>query len=120
LGQSKSTTLEKKQETWAAPRKSNTKRRFKEMKSKLVVSLLVVLAMLCPAFAFAAQQQDPVAVDETVVVAEDATTGEVVGEAVEVDELYAPATAKDIKAEAKEEIDEIKAEEKEALKEAKM
>lgn len=100
------------------------------MKSKLVVSLLVVLAMLCPAFAFAADQS-PVAVDETVVVAEDATTGDVVGEAVEVDELYAPATAKEIKSEAKaevkevkeeakEEVKEIKAEEKEALKEAKM
>ena len=99
------------------------------MKSKLVVSLLVV-AMLCPAFAFAAEEQSPVAVDETVVVAEDAG-GNVVGEAVEVDELYAPATAKDIKAEAKEEIKEvkaeakaevkeIKAEEKEALKEVKM
>ena len=101
------------------------------MKSKLAVSLVVVLTMLCPAFAFAAQQQEPVAVDETVVVAEDAKTGDVTGEAVEVDELYAPATAKDIKAEAKEEIKEvkegakeevkdIKAEEKEALKEAKM
>jgi len=100
------------------------------MKSKLVVSLLVVVAMLCPAFAFAAEQ-NPVAVDETVVVAEDATTGDVVGEAVEVDELYAPATAKDIKAEAKGEIKvvksaaksvvkEIKKEEKQALKEVKM
>lgn len=101
------------------------------MKNKLVVSLLVVMTMLCPAFAFAAEQQEPVAVDETVVVAEDAKTGDVVGEAVEVDELYAPATAKDIKAEAKADIKEvkeeakevvkdIKAEEKEALKEAKM
>ncbi|MEI7751680.1 MAG: hypothetical protein WCJ71_06270 [Candidatus Omnitrophota bacterium] len=100
------------------------------MKSKLVVSLLVVATMLCPAFAFAADQS-PVAVDETVVVAEDAATGDVVGEAVETDELYAPVTAKDIKAEAKEEMKEvkeeakedvkdIKAEEKEALKEAKM
>ncbi len=98
------------------------------MKSKLIMSLLVVMAMLCPAFAFAA---DPVAVDETVVVAEDMETGDVVGEAVEVDELYAPATAKDIKAEAKEEIKEVKeeakeeikdieAEEKEELEEAKM
>ena len=61
----------------------------------------------------------------------DAATGDVVGEASEVDELYAPATAKDIKAEAKEETKEVKAEakeaiediktnEKEALKEAKM
>ncbi|MFA7255846.1 MAG: hypothetical protein WC133_07145 [Candidatus Omnitrophota bacterium] len=100
------------------------------MKSRLVVSLLVVMAMLCPAFAFAAEQ-NPVVVDETVVVAEDAKTGDVVGEAVVTDELYAPETAKDIKAEAKEEIKEvkaeakaevkdIKAEEKEALKEAKM
>jgi hypothetical protein len=89
------------------------------MKSKLVVSLLVIATMLCPAFAFAAEQE-PVAVDETVVVAEDAVTGDVVGEAVEVDELYAPETAKEIKAEAKEAIKEIKAEEKEALKEAKM
>lgn len=100
------------------------------MKSKLVVSLLVVVAMLCPAFAFAAEQ-NPIAVDETVVVAEDSATGNIVGEAVEADELYAPATAKDIKAEAKEEIAEVKAEakeavenikedEKEALKEAKM
>jgi len=98
------------------------------MKSKLVVSLLVVAAMLCPVLAFAA---DPVAVEETVVVAEDAVTGDVVGEAVEVDELYAPETAQDIEAEAKEEIKEvmeeakeevkeIKAEEKEALKEVKM
>ncbi len=101
------------------------------MKSKLVVSLLVVLTLLCPAFAFAAEQQSPVVVDETVVVAEDAVTGDVVGEAVEVDELSAPMSAKDIKAEAKEEIKEvkaeakeevkdIKAEEKEALKEVKM
>ena len=92
------------------------------------IAIFVVAIMLCPAFAFAA---DPVAVDETVVVAEDAATGDVVGEAVETDELYAPATAKDIKAEAKEDIKEvkgeakeevkdIKAEEKEALKEAKM
>jgi len=92
------------------------------------IAILVVAIMLCPAMAFAA---DPVAVDETVVVAEDAVTGDVVGEAVEVDELYAPATAKDIKAEAKEaikevkaeakeEVKEIKAEEKEALKEVKM
>lgn len=99
------------------------------MKSRLVVSLLVVMAMLCPAFAFAAEQ-NPVVVDETVVVAEDAG-GDVVGEAVVTDELYAPETAKDIKAEAKEEIKEvkeeakeevkdIKAEENEALKEAKM
>ena len=101
------------------------------MKSKLVVSLLVIAAMLCPAFAFAADMQEPVAVEETVAVAEDAVTGDVVGEAVEIDELYAPATAKDIKTEARDEIsevkeeakeaiDEIKAEEKEALKEAKM
>ena len=101
------------------------------MKSKLGVSLLVVMAMLCPAFAFAAEQQNPVAVDETAVVAENATTGDVTGEAVDVDELYAPATAKDIKAEAKEEtaavkaeakeeVTDIKSEEKEALKEAKM
>ena len=83
------------------------------------IAILVVAIMLCPAFAFAVQQQEPVAVDETVVVAEDAVTGDVVGEAVEVDELYAP-TAKDIKAEAKEEIKEVKAEEKEALKEVKM
>ena len=100
------------------------------MKSKLVVSFWVIAMMLCPAFAFTAEQS-PVAVDETVVVAEDAATGNVVGEAVETDELYAPETAKDIKAEAreageevkaeeKEALDEIKAEEKEALKEAKM
>jgi cell division protein YceG involved in septum cleavage len=109
-----------KQETWAAPRKSSTKRRLKDMKSKLVVSLLVIATVLCPAFAFATVEQDPMAVDETVVVAEDAATGDVVGEAAEVDELYAPATAKDIKAEAKEEIKEVKEGEKEALKEAKM
>jgi hypothetical protein len=94
------------------------------------IAILVVAIMLCPAFAFAVEQE-PVAVEETVVVAEDAVTGDVVGEAVEMDELYAPATAKDIKAEAKEEIKEvkeeakeevkeIKAEEKEALKEAAM
>lgn len=84
------------------------------------IVILVVAILLCPAFAFAAEQQDPVAVDETVVVAEDAATGDVVGEAVEVDELSAPATAKDIKAEAKKEIKEVKEAEKEALKEAKM
>lgn len=94
------------------------------------IAILIVAIMLCPAFAFAAEQ-NPVVVDETVVVAEDDQTGDVVGEAVETDELYAPATAKDIKAEAKEEIKEvkeeakeevkeIKAEEKDALKEAKM
>jgi gas vesicle protein len=100
------------------------------MKMKSIV-ILVVAILLCPAFAFAADEVMPVAVDETVVVAEDAATGDIVGEAVEVDELYAPATAKDIKDEAKEEIKEvqeeakeavkeIKEEEKEALKEAKM
>lgn len=98
------------------------------------VTILLVAILLCPAFALAVEEA-PVAVEETVAVAEDAKTGDVVGEAVEVDELYAPATAKeeanDIKAEAKEEIKEvkaeakaevkeIKAEEKEALKEAKM
>ncbi|MFA5159855.1 MAG: hypothetical protein WC484_05050 [Candidatus Omnitrophota bacterium] len=83
------------------------------------IAILVVAIMLCPAFAFAAQQKEPVAVEETVAVAEDASTGNVVGEAVEVDELYAPATAKDIKAEAKEEIKEVKAEAKEAVKEIK-
>lgn len=93
------------------------------------VAMLLVALMLCPAFGFAADQ-DPVVVEETVAVAEDAA-GNVVGEAVETDELYAPETAKDIKAEAKEEIKEvmdeakaevkdIKAEEKEALKEATM
>ena len=98
------------------------------------IAILLVAILLCPAFAFAANQQEPVAVEETVAVAEDAKTGDVTGEAVEVDELYAPAapeTAKDIKAEAKEEtkevkeeakeeVKEIKVEEKEALKEAKM
>jgi hypothetical protein len=122
--------LTKTQEVLGCAAKKVEKRRFKDMKSKLVVSLLVVAALLCPVFAFAAEEA-PVAVDETVVVAEDAATGAVVGEAVEVDELYAPATATDIKAEAKEEIKEvkeeakeevkeIKAEEKEALKEVKM
>ena len=80
------------------------------MKSKLVVSFLMLAVLLCPAFAFAA---DPVAVEETVVVAEDAVTGEVVGEAIETDELYAPGAAKDIKAEAKEEIKEVMEEAKE-------
>ncbi len=94
------------------------------------VAILLVAILLCPAFAFA-EEVAPVAVEETAVVAQDAVTGEVVGEAVEVDELYAPATAEDIKAEAKEaiqevkaeakeEVKEIKAEEKEALKEAAM
>ena len=82
------------------------------------IAILVVAIMLCPAFAFAAEQK-PVAVEETVAIAEDAG-GDIVGEAVETDELYAPATAADIKAEAKEAIKDIKAEEKEALKEAKM
>jgi hypothetical protein len=93
------------------------------------IAILLVAVLLCPAFAFAAEEA-PVAVEETVAVAEDAE-GNVLGEAVETDELYAPATAKDIKAEAKEEIKEvkeeakeevkeIKAEEKEALKEVKM
>ena len=101
------------------------------MKSKLVISLLVMTTMLCPAFAFAAEQRDPGAVDETVAVAEDATTGDIVGDAVQEDELYAPATAKDIKAAAKEETDEVKGDateavenikedEQEASKEAKM
>ena len=81
------------------------------------IVILVVAIMLCPAFAFAANQQEPVAIEETVAVAEDAVTGDVVGEAVEVDELYAPATAKDIKAEAKEEIKEVKEEAKEAVAE---
>ena len=98
------------------------------------VAILLVAILLCPAFAFAAENA-PVAVEETVAVAEDANTGDVVGEAVEVDELYAPATAKEeakeikaeakeeineVKAEAKAEVKEIKAEEKEALKEVKM
>ena len=83
------------------------------------ITILVVAIMLCPAFAFAAQQQEPVAVDETVVATENPATGDVTGEAVEVDELYAPATAKDIKAEAKEEAKEVKAEAKEETKEVK-
>ena len=83
------------------------------------IAILVVAIMLCPVFAFAAQQQDPVAVEETVAVAEDTATGNVVGEAAEVDELYAPASAKDIKAEAKEETKEVKAEAKEETKEVK-
>jgi hypothetical protein len=89
------------------------------MKSLWVVSLLVVATMLCPVFGFAAEQQEPVAVDETMLVAEDAATGNVVAEAVEMDELYAPETAQDIKDEAKEEADEVRAEAKEALKEIK-
>lgn len=95
-----------------------------------IITMFLVAIMLCPAFALAVEQE-PVAVEETLLVAEDAETGDVVGEAVEVDELYAPATAKEIKAEAKEAIKEVKAEakqevkdikaaEKEALKEAKM
>jgi len=95
------------------------------------IAILLVVILLCPAFAFAVEQQKPVAADETVAIAEDATTGDVVGEAVETDEFSAPETAKDIKAEAKEEVKEvnaeakedvqdIKAEEKEVLKEAKM
>lgn len=96
------------------------------------IAILVVAILLCPAFAFAADEA-PVAVEETVAVAEDAATGDVVGEAVETDELYAPATAtatdikaeakediKEVKEEAKEAITDIKAEEKEALKEVKM
>lgn len=83
------------------------------------IAILLVAILLCPAFAFAADEAAPVAVEETAVVAQDAVTGEVVGEAVEVDELYAPATAKDIKAEAKAEIKEVKEEAKEAVKEIK-
>ncbi|MDD5226990.1 MAG: hypothetical protein PHV97_07415, partial [Candidatus Omnitrophica bacterium] len=83
------------------------------------IAILAVAIMLCPAFAFAAEQKEPVAVEETAVVAEDAATGNVVGESVEVEDLYAPATAKDIKAEAKEETAEVKAESKEAVKEIK-
>ena len=105
------------------------------------IAILLVAILLCPAFAFA-EEAAPVAVEETAVLAQDAVNGAVVGEAVEVDELYAPATAKDIKAEAKAELKEvkeeakeemtavreeekaavqdIKAEEKEALKETKM
>ena len=97
------------------------------------VAILLVAILLCPAFAFAAEEAVPVGMEETVAVAEDAKTGDVVGEAVEVDELYAPAAAttgdikaeakeeiKEVKEEAKEEVKEIKAEEKEALAEAKM
>ncbi|MDD5226936.1 MAG: hypothetical protein PHV97_07140 [Candidatus Omnitrophica bacterium] len=87
------------------------------MNMKSIV-ILVVALMLCPAFAFAANQQEPVAADETVAVAEDAG-GDVVGEAVETDELYATETAKDIKAEANEEIKEVKAEDKEAIEDIK-
>ena len=91
------------------------------MKIKLMAGILVAMVLLCQGFAFAAEQQDPVVTEETVAVTEDAATGNVTGEAVEVDELYAPApaTAKEIKVEAKTAIKEIKAEEKEALKEAK-
>ena len=106
------------------------------------IAILLVAILLCPAFAFAADDNKPIGVEETVAVAEDSTNGGVVGEAVAVEELYAPATAKDIKAEAKadikevketateeakeikagekEAIQDIKAEEKEALKEANM
>jgi hypothetical protein len=112
------------------------------MKSKQVASFLVIMTMLCPALAFATMEKNPVVVDETVAVAEDAKTGDIVGETAEVDELYAPESAKEIKAEAREDmeevketaaeeaaevkagekeaLDDIKAEEKEALKEEKM
>ena len=83
------------------------------------IAILVVAVLLCPAFAFAADDMTPVAVDEAVVVAEDAATGDVVAEAVEVDETLAPMSAKDIKAEAKEEIKEVKEEAKEAIKDIK-
>lgn len=81
------------------------------------VAILLVALMLCPAFAFAVEEK-PVVMDETVAVAEDAG-GNVVGEAVETDELYAPATAKDIKDEAKEEIKEVKEEAKAEVMEVK-
>jgi hypothetical protein len=84
------------------------------MKSKLVVSLLVMATMLCPAFAFAAEQNSVVD-DDTVAVAEDAKTGDMVGEAAEVDELYAPASAKEetgkVKEEAKEAVENVQKDE---------
>jgi len=82
------------------------------------IAILLVAVLLCPVFAFAADEK-PVAVEETVAIAENAATGDVLGEAVETDELYAPETAKDIKAEAKEEAKEVKAEAKEELKDIK-
>lgn len=82
------------------------------------IAILLVAVLLCPAFAFAADE-NPVVVEETVAIAENAATGDVLGEAVETDELYAPETAKDIKADAKEEIKEVKEEAKEAIKEIK-
>lgn len=86
------------------------------MKTKWVLSFLIMATMICPVVAFAAQEE-PVAVEETIAVAEDAA-GDVVGE-VDEDVLYAPETVNDIKTEAKEAVKEIRAEEKEALKEAK-
>ncbi len=75
------------------------------------IAILLVAILLCPALAFAAETKNPVAVDETVMAAENAATGAVNGEAVEADELYTPATAT---------AQDIKAEEKEALEETKM
>ncbi len=83
------------------------------------IAILIVAILLCPAFAFAADDMTPVVVDEAVVVAEDAETGDVIAEAVEMDETLAPMSAKDIKAEAKEEIKEVKEEAKEAIKDIK-
>lgn len=52
------------------------------------IAILLVAVLLCPVFVFAADE-NPIAVEETVAIAENAT-GDVLGEAVEMEELYAP------------------------------
>jgi len=85
--------------------KTNKTRRFKNMKSKLVVSLMVLALLLCQGLAFAEAPKDNVtAVAEDVVVTEDPATGAVdetvvaeesvngvVKEAVVADEVVTPA-----------------------------
>jgi hypothetical protein len=83
--------------------KNSKTRRFTNMKSKLVVSLMVVALLLCQGLAFAEVATDEPMVTDVVAVAEDAATGEelvvaeesvngVVTDAVVADELVAPAT----------------------------
>ena len=77
------------------------------MKSQWMIGILAAVVLICQGVAFAetAEKQEPVMVEEAVTVAEDSKTGNVVGEAVEVDELYAPE-ADTVKKEAKEEKNE--------------
>ena len=81
--------LTKTQEDLGCAAKSIVKRRYKNMKSKLVIGILVLAALFCQGLVFAETTSDVTAVAEEIVVTEDPATG-VVEETVVEEELVAP------------------------------